>query len=99
MALTTAAANISQSPTLGAANPLSETSSATPTTAVTAVTKKDRGNQFFEATDSKIGVRTMHKLMIRPAFVAEVRATPDVSKRELALAQNLGQSQVKLPSE
>jgi len=84
MALMTAAPSINQSPKLGAANPLFETSSKTPTIAVTAVTKNGVGSQFLEAIDSKIGVRTMHKLMIKPALVAEVRDTPDVSKKRMS---------------
>ena len=75
-----AAANINQSPIPGAAKPLSDTSRATPTTATTVATKNDRGSQFLDAIDSRIGVKIIAKLMINPAFVAEVCETPDVSQ-------------------
>jgi len=68
------------SPAVGRRNPAPETSSATPTTAATAATKYDRGNHEREATLSSTGVKTRARLISSPAFVAEVRWTPQVSR-------------------
>ena len=76
----TATPKSSQSPIEGAESPLSETSRATPKTAIVVATKKDRGNHFLEASDSKIGVKIIDRLTIKPTFVAEVRVTPEVSR-------------------
>ena len=59
--------------------PLPVMRSARPTTTMTVAMKNGAGSQFLRQTLSRIGVKMMAKLMMRPAFVAEVNCTPEVS--------------------
>ncbi|KIC60103.1 hypothetical protein RM52_01460 [Microbacterium hominis] len=79
-ARTTAAAMTSRSPAVGVRMPSPETSSATPTTAATAAAKYELGSHTRDARPSSAGVMTRARLMSRPALVAEVRLTPQVSR-------------------
>ena len=51
---------------------------------MTAAMKNGRGSQSRDAIDSRIGVKMMVTLMMRPAFVADVTATPAVSSSRIA---------------
>jgi hypothetical protein len=78
-ARTTAAVSISPSPHPGARTPSPETSSPTPTTATAVAAKNGAGSAVRLHAPSSSGVNTTVRLMIRPALVAEVPATPKVS--------------------
>jgi hypothetical protein len=79
-ARTPAAASINPSPQVGARNPCPDTSRPTPTTARAAATKNGAGSHVRLHAFDSTGVRTTVRLMIRPAFVAEVWATPNISR-------------------
>ena len=78
-ARTPAAASISPSPQVGAWKPCPETSRPTPTTASAAATKNGPGSHVRLHALASTGVNTTVRLMISPALVAEVCATPNVS--------------------